>query len=319
VGLSGARTQVGIVGAGPAGLLLSHLLHLQGIESVVLERRDRAYVESRVRAGVLEHGTAETLREAGVGNGMDADGLVHEGVELRFAGQGHRIDFRELTGRSITVYGQQLVHAETVSKRCQHLEHLAGLALLLLPGQEAQGAHVVQPVGQLDDQHPRVARHRDDHLADRLGLGRGAELDLVELGHPVDEVRDLRAEVDLELLEGVAGVLDRVVQQRRHQRGGVHPELGQDGGHRQRVGDVGISALAQLPPVEALRGFVRLLHQLDVGLRVGRAMGPDERLEHRAVHRSRRVADPARQPGSHPAAAGGTPALLGLIVPLRTR
>src|SRR5262249_17606613 len=80
-----------------------------GIESVVLERRDRGYVEARVRAGVLEHGTAQTLREAGVGTRMDAEGMPHAGTELRFDRARHRIDFTELTGRGILVYGQQEV------------------------------------------------------------------------------------------------------------------------------------------------------------------------------------------------------------------
>jgi p-hydroxybenzoate 3-monooxygenase len=111
------RTQVGIVGAGPAGLLLSRLLHLQGIESVVLERRDRAYVEQRVRAGVLEAGTAETLREAGVGARMEAQGLRHEGIELRFDGRSHRVDFADLTGRSVMVYGQQEVVKDLIAAR----------------------------------------------------------------------------------------------------------------------------------------------------------------------------------------------------------
>ena len=111
------RTQVGIVGAGPAGLLLSQLLHLQGIESIVLERRDRDYVERRVRAGVLEHGSAETLREAGVGARMDAEGLPHAGTELRFARKRHRIDFQELTGRHITVYGQQEIVKDLIAAR----------------------------------------------------------------------------------------------------------------------------------------------------------------------------------------------------------
>ncbi len=111
------RTQVGIVGGGPAGLLLSHLLHLQGIESVVLERRDRDYVQHRVRAGVLEHGTAETLRETGLGKRLDAEGLAHEGTELRFERVRHRIDFTELTGRHITVYGQQEVVKDLIDAR----------------------------------------------------------------------------------------------------------------------------------------------------------------------------------------------------------
>ena len=76
--------------------MLGHLLHLRGIESVVLEARSREYVEQRVRAGVLEHGTVELLKEMGVGERMERQGLVHRGVELRFAGEGHRIDFDEL-------------------------------------------------------------------------------------------------------------------------------------------------------------------------------------------------------------------------------
>jgi p-hydroxybenzoate 3-monooxygenase len=112
------RTQVGIVGAGPAGLLLSHLLHLEGIDSVVLEVRSRAYVEARVRAGVLEHGTVELLRSTGLADRLDREGLRHEGVELRFDGERHRIDFAALTGgRSITVYGQQEVVKDLIAAR----------------------------------------------------------------------------------------------------------------------------------------------------------------------------------------------------------
>ncbi len=92
------RTQVGIVGAGPAGLVLSHLLHLQGIESVVLETRNRDYIENRIRAGVLEQNTVDLLTESGVGDRMKKEGMVHHGIELRFGGQGHRIDLHELTG-----------------------------------------------------------------------------------------------------------------------------------------------------------------------------------------------------------------------------
>ena len=104
------HTQVGIVGGGPAGMALSHLLHLQGIDSVVLELRSREDVETAVRAGVLENGTAELLRETGVGERMDREGAVHHGIELRFGGRGHRIDMTELTGgRTITVYGQHEV------------------------------------------------------------------------------------------------------------------------------------------------------------------------------------------------------------------
>jgi p-hydroxybenzoate 3-monooxygenase len=101
------RTQVGIVGAGPAGLVLSHLLYLQGIESVLVENRSRQYVEERVRAGVLEQGTVDLLTEMGVGERMKREGLVHYGIELRFSGHGHRIDFKDLTGgKGITIYAQ---------------------------------------------------------------------------------------------------------------------------------------------------------------------------------------------------------------------
>src|SRR5712692_1905781 len=90
VGVGG--TQVGIIGAGPAGLMLSHLLHRNGIESVVLETRSRDYVERRVRAGVLEQGSADLLTSSGVGERMRREGLVHDGISLRFAGEQHRID-----------------------------------------------------------------------------------------------------------------------------------------------------------------------------------------------------------------------------------
>ncbi len=105
--MSKLRTQVGIVGAGPAGLVLSHLLYLQGIDSVVLENRSRQYVQERVRAGVLEQGTVDLLTDMGVGARMKKEGLVHYGIELRFQGRGHRIDLHELTGgKGITIYAQ---------------------------------------------------------------------------------------------------------------------------------------------------------------------------------------------------------------------
>ena len=104
------RTQVGIVGAGPAGMLLSHLLHLQGIESVVLELRSREEVETAVRAGVLEHETVELMRTTGVAERMDREGAVHHGLELRFGGRRHHIDLSGLTGgKAIMLYGQNEV------------------------------------------------------------------------------------------------------------------------------------------------------------------------------------------------------------------
>ena len=111
------NTQVIIVGAGPAGLLLSHLLHLKGIESVVLESRTRADIESTIRAGVLEQGTMDILTEAGVGARMRSEGALHHGIELAFGGKRHRIDLSELTGRAITVYAQHEVIKDLVAAR----------------------------------------------------------------------------------------------------------------------------------------------------------------------------------------------------------
>jgi p-hydroxybenzoate 3-monooxygenase len=112
------KTQVGIVGAGPAGLMLSHLLYLQGIESVVLEAHSRQYVEERVRAGILEQGTVDLLKETGVGARMMRQGLVHHGIELQFARERHRIDFEELTGgKGVMVYAQHEVLKDLIEAR----------------------------------------------------------------------------------------------------------------------------------------------------------------------------------------------------------
>jgi len=112
------RTQVGIVGAGPAGLLLSHLLALRGIESVVVETRSRAYCEARQRAGVLEDGSVRLLREAGLAQRLDRQGLEHGGIYLQFAGERHHIDFRRLTGgRTVTVYAQTEVVKDLIAQR----------------------------------------------------------------------------------------------------------------------------------------------------------------------------------------------------------
>ena len=111
------RTQVGIIGAGPAGLLLSHLLHLQGIDSVVLESRSREQIESTIRAGVLEQGTMDLLTETGVGERMKAEGALHHGFELAFEGKRRRIDLTDLTGKAITVYAQHEVIKDLVAAR----------------------------------------------------------------------------------------------------------------------------------------------------------------------------------------------------------
>lgn len=111
------RTQVAIIGAGPAGLLLSQLLHLHGIDNVVLERRSADYVLGRIRAGVLEQGTVDLLREAGVAGRLDREGLVHDGFEMAFADRVLRIDLKGLTGKAVTVYGQTEVTRDLMDAR----------------------------------------------------------------------------------------------------------------------------------------------------------------------------------------------------------
>ncbi|WP_159765562.1 4-hydroxybenzoate 3-monooxygenase [Streptomyces sp. HM190] len=110
------HTTVGIIGGGPAGLLLARLLHNAGIDSVVLERKDRAYVEQRQRAGILEQATVDVLRACGAGARLDAEGMPHDGIELRFAGRAHRVDFPELTGgRRVWVYAQTEVVKDLIA------------------------------------------------------------------------------------------------------------------------------------------------------------------------------------------------------------
>ncbi|HMD43467.1 MAG TPA: 4-hydroxybenzoate 3-monooxygenase [Candidatus Acidoferrum sp.] len=111
--------QVGIIGAGPAGLILSHLLEQQGIDSIIIEKYSLEHVQERVRAGVLEHGTVEMLVELGLGERLQREGLIHYGIELSFLGQRHRIDFKDLTGCGITVYGQNEVVKDLTKARLE--------------------------------------------------------------------------------------------------------------------------------------------------------------------------------------------------------
>ncbi|MCX5524537.1 4-hydroxybenzoate 3-monooxygenase [Streptomyces bobili] len=149
------RTTVGIIGAGPAGLLLARLLHNAGIDSVVLESRDRGYVEQRQRAGILEQGTADVLRAAGAGERLDREGLRHDGIELRYDRRRHRVDFPALTGgRSVTVYAQTEVCKDLIT-----LQLKEGGPLLF----EAE-ALAVEGAGT---DHPRV-RFRHDGREDVL-------------------------------------------------------------------------------------------------------------------------------------------------------
>jgi p-hydroxybenzoate 3-monooxygenase len=149
------RTQVGIVGAGPAGLVLAQLLQLQGIEAVVLEARSREHVEQRIRAGVLEQGTVDLLERAGLGERMRREGLVHHGIELQFDGERHRIPLSELAGgRTIVVYGQTEVVKDLIEAR------LASGAPLLF---EATGVSV----HELDGDRPLI---RFEHEGERQEL-----------------------------------------------------------------------------------------------------------------------------------------------------
>jgi p-hydroxybenzoate 3-monooxygenase len=149
------RTQVAIVGAGPAGLTLAHLLHLDGIDSVVLEARSREYVEHRIRAGVLEQGTVDLLVDAGVGGRVQREGIVHHGIQIQFDGERHRIALTELTGgRTIVIYGQTEVVKDLIAARIE-----TGRPLLF----EAEAV----AVDELDSTRPRVRfRHegREDEL-----------------------------------------------------------------------------------------------------------------------------------------------------------
>lgn len=111
------RTQVGIIGSGPSGLLLSRLLARSGIDSVILEARDRAYVEARVRAGVLERGTVALMEQAGVADRLHCEGLVHDGADFQFHDGGFRIDFKRLTGQNVVVYGQTEVTRDLIAAR----------------------------------------------------------------------------------------------------------------------------------------------------------------------------------------------------------
>jgi p-hydroxybenzoate 3-monooxygenase len=143
------RTQVAIVGAGPAGLTLARLLELEGIESVVLEDRSREYVEHRIRAGVLEQRTVDLLRDAGVAERLDREGLVHHGIELQFERERHRIPLSELAdGRTIVIYGQTEVVKDLIAARLD-----SGLPLLF----EVEGVSL----HDVETERPRV-RFRHD-------------------------------------------------------------------------------------------------------------------------------------------------------------
>jgi p-hydroxybenzoate 3-monooxygenase len=113
------RTQVGIIGAGPAGLMLARLLHLAGIESIIIENRSRDYIENRIRAGLIEHWAADLLSEVGVGERMQREGILHWGINIGINGDLHRIDFKALVDKRVTIYGQQEVVKDLVARRLE--------------------------------------------------------------------------------------------------------------------------------------------------------------------------------------------------------
>jgi p-hydroxybenzoate 3-monooxygenase len=114
------RTQVGIIGAGPAGLMLARLLELQGVESIVIENRDRPYIESRLRAGLIEHWATDLITQVGAGERMKREGVDHSGVNININGDIHRIDFKKLVDKHLTIYGQQEVVKDMVAQRLAH-------------------------------------------------------------------------------------------------------------------------------------------------------------------------------------------------------
>src|SRR5271166_4398469 len=111
------RTQVGVVGAGPAGLMVSHLLHRAGVESIIVENRSRAYCEARVRAGLMEHWVAQMLVETGVGERMQRESMVHDGIYLAFNGKAHHINFSKLVNKHVVIYDQKEVVTDLIARR----------------------------------------------------------------------------------------------------------------------------------------------------------------------------------------------------------
>ena len=143
------RTDVAIIGAGPAGLLLAHLLAQDGIESVVIEARTQQYVAARIRAGILESSSVDLLRNAGLGAGIDAHGDQHRGIYLQWPAERHHLDFVNLTGRSVWVYGQTQVQADLTAA-----SETAGRPVLV-----DDGVHTVGRAAGLDDGVNTVGRH----------------------------------------------------------------------------------------------------------------------------------------------------------------
>src|SRR5690606_12441650 len=151
------RTQVGIIGSGPSGLLLARLLHLQGIESVILESRSRAYVLGRIRAGVIEQGMADLLRTAQAGGRMDRDGLIHEGINIAFNGRLERVDFPKYTnGKAVMVYGQTEITHDLMKA---HIDEAGGKDYYDAPAVGVEGS---------ESESPRIIYEQDGQRKERV-------------------------------------------------------------------------------------------------------------------------------------------------------
>ena len=145
------RTQVAIIGAGPAGMLLSHLLAAEGVESVVVETRSEEYVASRIRAGILEQSTVDLLRASGLGERLRPEGHQHRGIYLQWPHERHHLDFVDLTGRSVWVYGQTEVQKDLVAARKaagQQVFYEVADTALLRRGERPAVRHVHRRLGR---------------------------------------------------------------------------------------------------------------------------------------------------------------------------
>jgi p-hydroxybenzoate 3-monooxygenase len=149
------RTQVGIIGAGPAGLMLARLLHLAGVESIIIENRSRNYIENRIRAGLVEHWAADLLTDVGVGERMKAEGILHWGINIGINGDLHRIDFKALVDKRVTIYGQQEVVKDLVERR------LADSGLLLFEVDSVSVHDITSPRPKIRFTHEGKAKEID--------------------------------------------------------------------------------------------------------------------------------------------------------------